>query len=396
MKTQNYLSNFKSVMIFVVITMLIMTACAPKSEGEKITEASEVTESPDKEPYRIGVILALSGSVAANGVPASEGIKVAQEELNGNGGINGHPVEFIIRDDASSPDQAATVATELINSGVIGIFGGSFGSDANSIGGFLESTDCALLTPTGLSTVEQKEYKNSFFMMPSTYYMGVGIGYFLDEHTDVEKVGILRLSRDFGQQAAAGLAAAAEERGLEIVAEEQGTDEDLDFTIQLTKLREANPDAIAVFFANPAGATILRQAKELGIEVPLLSAVAMANQPTIDLAGEAAEGLIAEGYLVSTDPLPRQKSFIEVFTEKTGALPATGFQAMGYDAAMVFVKAIESINGTVDCLLVRNAIENMSYEGASGLFNYSPEYHEPDLAGLIYMKVENGKWVMYK
>ncbi len=356
--------------------------------------AADAGAQQTKAPYVLGAVLSLSGPVAANGVPTKDGIDVAVEEINRAGGINGHPLRVMIEDDQSKPDQAVILATKLIaQNNVLMLFGGSYGSTTNAIASIVEKSKVPQLAPTAWTKAELR-------LMPYTYYFLADFETVVDKMLgystsvlNAKKIGVLRLTREYGQIASESFRKFKDKHGVEIVREERGTDADTDFTPQLTNIRAANPEMIVLWFANPAGAISIKNARQLGIKVPLMGPVSMATRPTATAGGPAAEGTLIQSFIAPDDPLPRQKAFVELFQKSRGKLPEV-FETMGYDMVRVAAMALQSVGGDApDREKLRDAIEKTRYDGAMSILRFSPQVHEPDTESIMFVQVKSGKFV---
>lgn len=350
--------------------------------------------SQTKSPYVLGAVLSLSGPIAANGVPTKDGIQLAVEEINAAGGIDGHPLQVLFEDDQSKPDQAVILANKLINQNrVLMILGASAGSTTNAIATVVEKQKIPQLSPTAWTKADMR-------MLPYTYYFLADfesvvdrmLGYITND-LKVKRVAILRLSREYGQIGSESFAKLKDKYGVEIVREERGNDPDTDFTPQLTNIRAAKPDVLVSWFVNPAGAISIKNARQLGMTIPIIAPVSMASRPTITAGGAAAEGAIIQSFIASDDPLPRQKHFVAAFQKKHGKLPEV-FESIGYDVATVATAALKKVGGDrPDSTKLRDVLDTIQFEGASTIIKYSPTLHEPDPASIMFIKVEKGKFV---
>lgn len=347
-----------------------------------------------KSPYVLGAVLSLSGPVAANGVPTKDGIQVAVEEINGAGGIDGHPIEVLFEDDQSKPDQAVILANKLITQNrALMLLGASFGSTTNAIATVAEKQKVPQLTPTAWT-------KEDLRALPYTFYFIADFVSVVDRMLDlitrelkVKRIGILRLSREYGQIGSEAFHRLKGKYGVEIVREERGNDPDTDFTPQLTNIRAAKPDVLISWFANPAGAISIKNARQLGMTIPIIGPVSMATRPTITVGGPAAEGTIIQSFIAADDPLPRQRHFVELYRAKRGKLPEV-FESMGYDLVRVAAAALRKVGADrPDAAKLRDALETTQYEGTMTILKYAAKVHEPDPSSILFVKVHQGQFV---
>jgi branched-chain amino acid transport system substrate-binding protein len=347
-----------------------------------------------KAPYVIGAVLSLSGPVAANGVPTRDGIQLAVEQINAAGGIDGHPVQVLFEDDQSKPDQAVILANKLITQDkVLMLLGASFGSTTNAIAAVVDKLKIPHLSATAWTKADLRLVPQTFyFLVDFETVMDQMLGY-IAKDLGVKRIGMLRLTREYGQIASEALAKLKAKHGIEVVKEERGNDPDTDFTPQLTNIRAAKPEAMISWFANPAGAISIKNMRQLGLNVPVLGPVSMATRPMITAGGPAAEGTILQSFIAADDPLPRQKAFVDAFNKKHGKLPEV-FESVGFDMAQVGFMALKKVGGDrPDPAKLRDEIERTQYDGVALILRYNAKVHEPDAQSILFTKVQKGRFV---
>ena len=347
-----------------------------------------------KAPYVLGAVLSLSGPVAANGVPTRDGIALAVELVNAAGGIDGHPVQVLFEDDQSKPDQAVILANKLIaQDKVLILLGASFGSTTNAVAAVVDKLKVPQLSATAWTKADLRLVPYTFyFLVDFETVMDQMLGY-ITKDLGVKKIGMLRLTREYGQIASESLAKLKGKHGVEVVREERGNDPDTDFTPQLTNIRAARPEAMISWFANPAGAISIKNMRQLGLNVPVLGPVSMATRPMITAGGAAAEGTILQSFIAPDDPLPRQKAFVDSFNKKHGKLPEV-FESVGFDMAHVGFMALKKVGGDrPDPGKLRDEIERTRHDGVALILRYSPTVHEPDAESILFTKVQKGRFV---
>jgi branched-chain amino acid transport system substrate-binding protein len=181
--------------------------------------------------------------------------------------------------------------------------------------------------------------------------------------------------------------------GITIVREETLTDTDKDMTPQLTNINAADPCAIAIWAAVPAAAISIKNARQLGIKVPLLGNPIFAAATTPEIAGPAAEGVIATATLVPADPLPRQKEYVDKFQAKYN-LPADMWDAAIFDAVNIIAHGIGSLPpDKVNPKNLRNQIAGIKrFEGAGAVVDFTTQ-HWPLSESWVLITVKNAKAV---
>jgi branched-chain amino acid transport system substrate-binding protein len=345
-----------------------------------------------QEPIRVGVVFSLSGPVAPLGQFGKAGLDLAHEEINAAGGVNGHPLELIVLNDESKPAQAVNLALRLINrDNVVAIIGGNFGSTSQALGASVEKEKVPLVTPTGLIFDEQRQWKYTFFMLPNFNEVAKAmLGW--AQKKGHKRVGLLRLSREYGQIGSKYLHDNAARHGVQIVAEEQGTDDGRDFTPQLSRLRDAKPDALVAWFANPAGATVIKNMRQLGMTLPVIGPLSMANRALVKAGGADVEGVVLSAQIAGGDPALRSKAFVASYVKKYNEEPGT-IEAVGYDLVKVMAAALARTSPPYTRDKVRDVLATLKYSGAGTIVSFGPGNNEPSPETIMLVEVRNGQFV---
>jgi branched-chain amino acid transport system substrate-binding protein len=357
---------------------------------------SAVAGAQAQEPIRIGAILDQTGPVAPLGQYTRVGIDMAVAEVNAAGGVRGRPIELVALNSESKPEQAASLAVRLAgNNDVLAIIGGNFAPASNSIGATVEKLAVPYVTPTALLNDAQAKWRYSFFTLADFSEMARSIVVYAQKK-GYKRLGLIRVEREYGEQGSKFLREFAPKHGIEIVAEERGSDGDREFSAQLTKIRQANPDFIVVWFANPGGSLVIKNARQLGMTQPLVAPISMDGSVTVKLAGAAAEGLVVTSQIAGSEGLPRQQAFISAYAKAHAANPEpNSFEAVGYDLVKIVVEALKRTDPPYTREKVRSAIASLRYEGAGTLVNYK-ERNAPTGETLVMIQLVKGKYVLAK
>jgi branched-chain amino acid transport system substrate-binding protein len=347
------------------------------------------------DPINIGSVMDLSGPVATLGQYAKRGADVAVKEINAAGGINGRPLELISLNSESKPDLAASLGLRVASrSDVLAIIGGNFGSTQYALGALAEKQKVPFVTPTGLVTDAQRTWSYCYFtLVDFSDVAKVMLDY--ARKKGYKRIGLMRLEREYGELGSKFLHKYAPDYGIEIVAEERGADGDRDFTAQLSKIRDAKPDFIVVWFANPGGSLVLKNAKQIGISTPMIAPVSMDSVATVKLAGPAAEGLILAAQIASGEALDRQKAFVAGYA---AAFPETpkpnSFEAAGYDVVKIIAAALKTMKEPYTRESLRDAIGKLSYDGAGAIIRYSATKNDPMSDTIVLTQIKGGEFVL--
>ncbi len=348
-----------------------------------------------QEVWPIGVSLGLTGTAGATAQRQIKAIELAAEIINAKGGIHRRMIKLIVEDDQTKPELAVTKAVKLIDQDkVLAIVGGNSGDTAMAIGALAEKKEVPLLSPTGVNqTAAQRAFKYSFLMVPEYDDAIEGLVRYSVETLKCKEIGLLRLTRLWGLQASEGYKKMEEKYGIKIVREETLNDTDKDMTPQLTNLKAAKPCAVAIWAAVPAAAIAIKNARQIGIDVPLLGNPIFAATTTPEIAGPAAEGVIGSATLVPADPLPRQQEYVTKYAAKYN-ISADMWDAAVYDAVFLLAAAIEKLppDKVTPKAVGQQLAAITKFEGAGSVIDFT-KYHWPLSDSWVKITVKDGKAV---
>ena len=407
--------------LYLLLAALLLVAAVIPMTGCGGNEADE--------PYKVGAIFATTGFNAPLGEPEKQTVDMMVEQINANGGINGHPIEVIAYNNESVAANCATLADKLINDDkVVAIIGPTGTGDSNAIVDTCDNAEIPLIScAAGISiiTPTATNDKHWIFSTPQTTVMVVQRLYAYLNTQTISKIGIITDTAGFGADGKANLVAQASEYGLTITeAQTYGTD-DPGMEPQLRIIRDSGAEAVICWGTNPGPAIVARNMATLPMTIPLFCSHGIAFQSFIDLAGSAANGVIFPAgklpiadYLPDTDP---QKALLLEYRKDFDAYvkdsnQANTFGGHAYDALSIVVKALENavqespktINSNDDTLKavrakIRDYIENSinstgfpqtgGFVGISGIFNMSADNHNGlTKDALVLVKIVDEKW----
>ena len=349
--------------------------------------------------YRIGALFAVSGFNSPLGTPEKETALMLEEQINAKGGIKGKKIQVIVRDTESDETKAVTLAKQLIEQDkVLAIIGPSSTGESLALVDTVERAQVPLIAAaSGVNIV--RPVKKWVFTMPQLSDAAVARLFDYFKTKQITRIAILTSTGGWGVQGKGDIDKAAPAAGINVVAAETFGDKDTDMTVQLTKIKGTDAQAVLVWGTNPGPAIIAKNMKQLGMTIPLFQSHGVANRTFIDLAGEAGNGVILPvGRLPVADRLPDsdpQKklllAYASDFQAKYGKAADT-FGGHAYDALTILVRAIEKAGS--DKAKIRDEIENTrDFVGTGGVFNLSKDDHNGLTKGAFVMvKVANGKW----
>lgn len=359
-----------------------------------------------KEPIKIGAILSITGPASFIGEPEKNTILMLAEEINKKGGINGRPLQVIIEDSKSEETQAVLSARKLIEKDkVVAIIGPSTTGESMAVIPIVIQAQIPMISLAAGTNITQPVSERYWIFKTAQYdRSAVEAIYQYLKKKSIKKVGILSITTGFGDQGRKALLELAPQYGIKIVADERYKPKDSDMTVQLLKAKNAGAEAIINWSVGPEQIIVVKNWAALKMEIPLFQSHGWGSKKNLELAGPAAEGVIAPlGRIVVWEKVsdkhpqkPVLKNYYQAYYQKYNSEPGT-FGGHAHDAFMMVVEALKKVGP--DPAKIRHYLENniKNWPGVSGIFNTSPSDHcGLDASSFEIVIVKNGDWEILK
>ncbi|MFP3980063.1 MAG: ABC transporter substrate-binding protein [Desulfobacterales bacterium] len=352
-----------------------------------------------QDAYKIGGIFSVTGSASFLGDPEKKSMKLAIEEINAAGGVDGRMLEPVIYDTEGDPSKTVMAVGKLINKDrVTAIIGPSRTPTTLAVTPMIKRAEIPFIScAAGNKIVEP--VKPWVFKTAQSDIQAVASIYQHIQQRDIQKVGIITVANSFGESGKEQLLEQAGDFGITVVSSQSFGADDTDMTSQITKIRKEKPGAIICWGTNPGPAVVAKNAEQLGIEIPLYQSHGVASPKFIDLAGDAAEGIfLPTGKILVADLLADDDPQKQVLADYINAYESkynetvSGFGGYAYDAVHLLARAMEGTGG--DKAQIRKNLENLEgHKGISGVFNFSKTDHNGlDPSAFVMVKIKDGKW----
>ena len=338
---------------------------------------------------------ALTGDVAMFGKPTLEGMKMAVEEINAAGGINGKKIEIVEADNRGDKQEGASVAQKLISrDNVVAILGDPTTGISKVVAPIAQKAGVVLLSAgaTGPGLVEIGDFIFRDTLLDSVA-IPASIDYFANE-LKYKKVAVITSdNNDYSVGLSQTFRDAVKGKGIEIVADEKIKDGDKDFSAQVTNIKAKKPDVILFSGYYTEGALIMKEARKQGLKVNMFGGDGLFSPEFIKLGGAAVEGSMSALGFSPEQATPETAKFIEAFGKKfNGAQPGL-FDAQGYDGIMLLADAMKRANST-DPKVFKDALaKTKDFKGVSGTITIRAN-REPIKTPLALLAVKDGKFVL--
>lgn len=356
--------------------------------------------SAEGEPLKIGVYGPLSGDAAMVGQTLVEGVQLATKQINEAGGIDGRMIELVIEDDEQSPKVAVSAVNKLVyDDEVIGVIGTVNSSCTLASMEVTWDAEVPHITPisSGASITNVGNPWIARVQASDLLQAGAITRYAVDD-LGAKKIGIMYQSDDYGAGAMEVIVQILkDEYGLEPVANEPFEANALDMTPQLLSIQKSGAEVLIMWNMYQQGALIAKQAREMGIEIPIMGGGGLTNKKLYELGGEAAVGIVNSQtfFADKTKASPSAAAFIDAFEKEYNKLPDSN-NAMAYDSMMIMAEGLKAAAPefkNTDIMAGILAVKDMPL--ATGTITMSPN-GDANRDILIIRLIEGGKYELVK
>jgi len=338
----------------------------------------------------LGATFPLTGEVASYGQKAKRGIEMAVEDQNTKGGLLGKQIVVDFQDDRNDKKEAVSIMTKFATMDKVPVVFGSAGSGASlAIAPLANRYKVVLISPISSSTQLSTEGGDFFFRTcPADDLQAEVLAKWVFD-SGAKKVAVVYTNNSWGKPLAEGFRTKFTALGGQVINEEGVQENSADFRTIITKLKGmAGLDAVVSPTYPKEGGVFVRQAKELGLNVPLYGGDNWGSPEFRTLAGDAAGGVFYTAPSENSSPV--LSDFTQRYKTKYGEEPDV-FGSYSYDAASAIFRALEAAR-VADPTKIREALLKVSFQGVSGEVSFRPN---GDLKSEAFAKktIKNGQAV---
>jgi branched-chain amino acid transport system substrate-binding protein len=365
----------RSVLALVGILALSSLSCGPKLNPNEI---------------RIGEFGSLTGAQATFGQSTDEGIQLAVAEFNAAGGVNGKQLKVIPVDDQGKPEEAAVVVTKLITQDKVQVILGEVASSLSlAAAPICQENKIPMITPSSTNPKVTQVGDYVFRVCFIDPFQGQVMADFALNHLKAKTAAILRDQKsDYSMGLADFFIKRFKEKGGTIGVDQSYVAGDIDFKSQLTGIREKKPDVVFVPGYYTEVGLIAKQARELGVKVPLLGGDGWDSAKLFEIGAKALDGCYFSNHYSVDSIDPKAREFVKKYQAKYNHNP-DALATLGYDAAGVLVAALKqakSLSGPD----IKDAItKTKDYPGVTGSISLDADRNAVKPA--VVLKIEGGK-----
>jgi branched-chain amino acid transport system substrate-binding protein len=330
--------------------------------------AALLPATPGAEPIKIGEIEPMTGKEAAFGQSAHRGIEMAVDEINAAGGVLGRPLVIMLEDNQSKPGDTATVGKKLVSrEKVAAVLSGGTSSGCLEAAPIFQAARVPFIATTATSpeVTEKRDYIfRTCFIDP---FQGAVLARFAINTLKAKRIAVIT---SVSTAYSVGLGKVFRERftalGGEIIIEQKYAEGDKDFRAQLTAIRATKPDAIFSTGFYTEGALACKQARELGITVPLFGGDGWEAPELIEIGGKAVEGCYYSSHYSSESTAPNVRAFVTKYRERYRGETPESMAPLAYDALRIVAEAITRAGATDGPKLRAALAATKNYPGVTG------------------------------
>lgn len=391
----NTLITIKNWPVYVLLPAVLLvagfTGCKPANSGNGGQGTGNPTSGAGNtvtgDTIIVGEYGSMTGSEATFGASTNNGIQLATEQLNNAGGINGKHVSIALEDDASDATKAETAVKRLIDEKhVIAVLGEVASGSSMAAGPVCQAAQVPMISPSSTNPAVTQIGDYIFRVCFIDSYQAAVVARFAHDWLHATKVAIFtNKSIPYSVGFSDNFKTAFTGMGGQIVSEQSYSKDDKDYRGALTAIQAANPQAILVPGYYSDAGSIAKQARDLGIKVPLLGGDGWDSQALFVTGDDAVDGCYFSDHVAMDEPNPVVQDFVKTYKAKYNQQP-DALSALGFDAANLLfdaMKRAKSLTGPD----IRDAIAaTKGFKGVTGTITIDADRNAQKPAVIMAIK----------
>lgn len=345
--------------ITLIFSVVLAPACVQKGGDARDADAGDT--------IKVGVYVDLSGATSSFGKSTKNGIELATEEINNNGGVLGKKLQLVIEDDQGRPEQAKTVVQKLISQDKVNVVLGEVAS-TNSLAAapVAQEAKIPMISPSSTNPKVTEVGDYIFRVCFIDPFQGSVMAKFAANDLKAKTAAVFGdVQSDYSKGLTNFFEQEFNKLGGKVIDKQAYTQNDADFKSQLTNIRQKNPDVIYVPGYYGEVGIIAKQARELGMNMPILGGDGWDSPEIWKLGGDALKNTYISNHYSVENPDPATQKFVKAYEAKFGVKPDS-LAALAYDAAYVLADSLKRA-GTADPVKLRDAIAaTKDFNGITG------------------------------
>ena len=379
------------------VTKLLSVLAAGAVFMGALTGCGGGSKGADGDTIKVGGVLEMTGGSASFGISSKNGIDLALKKINEKGVLGGKKLSLVVADTKSEASEATNAMQKVISQDkVVAVIGPNQSSAVIAAGAINNGSKVVDITPMGTNpdvTVDPKTKKVKPYSFRTCFidpFQGTVMASFASNELKVKKAAIyIDNTSDYAKGLAQFFKENFVKNGGQVVIEEAYLQKDTDFKSTLTKIKAAQPDFIYIPGYYQEVGLIVKQAREMGINVPMAGGDGWDSAKLPEIAGKAAlENTFFSSLYSPDDTSDLNKEFVAEYKKAYNTNPDV-FAALAYDSALLVAKAIEDA-GSADPAKIAEAMAKIKgFKGVSGEVTFNEE-HNP-IKSAVIIEHKDGK-----
>ncbi|NLV17553.1 MAG: ABC transporter substrate-binding protein [Syntrophomonadaceae bacterium] len=369
--------------------VLSLVLCLLLMVGAVAGCSNQQTGGSDEDVIKVGFLGALTGDVACYGLPGLEGLKMAAEELNANGGILGKQVVIVEADNRGDTTEAINIVQKFISrDGVKAVIGDPCSGITKVAARTAQDNKMVIISPGAVAAgaIDAGDYCFRNVLLDSLGCPAT-VSYLMEQgHKDYALV--TAINDDYSVSLSGYFKDALNDQGGNIVIEESIQRGDTNFAAQVTKIKPTNPDIIVFTGYYQEAAIFMKEVRKQGMDQVFVAGDGCLGEELYKQGGEAVEGCIVYCGFSPEDPKEESKKFLEAYSEKYNGKQADMFAAQYYDALMIVAEAMERAQSSDPSVYKDEMAKTTDFPGVSGNTTFGPD-REPIKSPVYLLTVKD-------
>lgn len=344
--------------------------------------------------FKLGGNFETSGPHAAYGTPMKKAFELYLKQYNEQGGFDGKEIEWVVYDNKSDITESASVASRLVSDEVVGVVGPATTGSVLAEAPVLDQAQIPHVLPAasgdGLTLDSQGNVLEYLYRVCfEDSYQGAAGGQFAATELGKTKAAVLEDSgNDFAKGIAASFKETFEKNGGEVVVNESFAEGDQDFSAIISTLLSSDVDVIYFAGYYTEGGMFIKQAREMGLDQPIVSGDGFTSPTLVELSGGMADDIYYTSGFSEMLESEKLDAFLKSYKEEYGE-DADQFAALSFDATALLVDAVERAGSTDPQAVTKALNETKDFEGVTGTFSMN-ELHNPEKPVLV-LEMQQGE-----
>jgi branched-chain amino acid transport system substrate-binding protein len=319
--------------------------------------AVSITGLAQTEPIKLVNLLELSGPIASAGANYKNGVELAVREINAAGGVLGRKFELLTMDNQSNPGVAKALAQKAVDMDAFAVIGPTY--SGAMVVSMAETRRAEIPNFTGAAAAAITQQGNPYVIRTNSTQATTmpKVVRYIKETLKAKTVDIIWINSDFGKGGRDEFMKAAKAQGLQLGADISTDQGQLDFSSAVLKAKQSGGDVLFAYTNEEESARLLRELRKQGYAKPIVGDTTLVSQKAIELAGDAANGILGHVPLTADAPSAAVRAFDEKYT-KEYKVKSDHNGLQGYMVPYI-IKAVSEKIGRVDRKAFAQAVHDM-------------------------------------